>query len=70
MQKQLPKVSYKKAVHKNFTIFTVKYLCWSLLIRNIAKVLEVPILKNIWERLHLKICSSNWEKLKIVHKEF
>ena len=30
LQKQLPEVFYKKAVLKNFAIFTGKYLCWSL----------------------------------------
>ena len=32
MQKQPPKGFYKKAVLKNFAIFTGKYLCWSLLL--------------------------------------
>ena len=58
----------KKGVLKNFAIFTRKYLCWrlfglnfikkSLQYRyfpvNITKFLRTPILKNIWERLHLK----------------
>ena len=56
-----PKEIYKKAVLKNFAIFTVrtgKHLCWSLfLIQNMAKFLRALILKNICERLLLKICS-------------
>ena len=47
----------KKAVVKNFTIFTGKHLWWR------------PILKKICERLLLK-CSWNFEKLKIVDKAF
>ena len=30
MRKQSPEVFYKKAVLKNFAIFTGKYLCWNL----------------------------------------
>ena len=31
-QKQSPEVFYKKAVPKTFSIFTRKYLCWSLIL--------------------------------------
>ena len=56
MQKQPPEVFYKKAVLKNFEIFTGKYICWGLfLIQNIAKFLRAPILKNICKRLLLKM---------------
>ena len=51
----------KKALRKKFTIFTGKYLCWSLfLIKlqafmcvtvNITKVLRTSVLKNVWHRL-------------------
>ena len=34
-QKQPPKVFYKKAVLKNFAIFTGKHLCWSLFLINL-----------------------------------
>ena len=74
VQKQPLEVLYKKAVLKNFRIFTgrtEKHLCWSLaLIQNIVKFLRASILKNICERLLLKMCSWNWEKLKIIHMEF
>ena len=67
-QKQPPEVFRKKDVLKNFAIFTRKHLCWSLFgvnfikkrlqhryfLVNITKFLRTPILKNIWERLHLK----------------
>ena len=50
IQKQPPEVFCKKAVLKNFAIFigrTGKHLYWSLfLIKNIAKLLRTPILKN------------------------
>ena len=50
IQKQPPEKFYKKAVLKNFAIFTGKYLCWRhFLIQNIA-----PVLKNICKRLLLK----------------
>ena len=55
-QKQPPEKFCKKAILKNFAIFTGKHLCWRLfLIQNIAKYFTVPILKNIWERLLLKM---------------
>ena len=41
-------VFYKKAVLKNFAIFPVKNLCWSLFLRP-------PTLKNICERLLLQV---------------
>ena len=51
IQKQPPEVFYKKALLKNFEIFTGKDLCWSLfLILNAAKFLRAPILKYICER--------------------
>ena len=60
MQKQPPEVFYRKVVPKNFAIFTVKYLFWSLfLIQNIAKFLRASILKNICKQVLLKMCSSN-----------
>ena len=44
LQMQPPKVFYKKAVIKNFAIFTGKHLCWSLfLIQIIPKFLRAPI---------------------------
>ena len=55
-------VLFKKAVLKNFVIFTGKDLCWSLfLIKNIAKFFE--------EQLQTA-ASENLEQIKIVHKEF
>ena len=63
VQKQTPEVFYKKAVLKNFVIFTEKHLCWTLfLIKrlqhgffpvNIVKFLRMPILRNIRERMLL-----------------
>ena len=59
--------SIKKAVPKNFAIFTGKHLGWSLLLielqakrlqhssKNIAKFLRTPILKNICEPLPLAL---------------
>ena len=66
-QKDSPEVFHKKAVLKNFEIFTGKHVSWSLfLIKfikkrlqyrsspvNIAKFLRAPVLKNICERLLL-----------------
>ena len=52
MRKQPPEKFRKKAVLKNFAIFTEKHLCWRLfLMQNIAKSFGAPILKNICERL-------------------
>ena len=60
MQKQPRKVFYKKAVLKDSATFTGKHLRWNLfLIQNIAKLLGVPILKDIFKRLLLKICWWN-----------
>ena len=56
MQKQPPVKFCKKAVLKNFAIFTGKHLCWRLFsIQNIPKFFRAPILKNICERLLLKM---------------
>ena len=74
--------SIKKAVLKNFVIFTWKHLCWSLFFNEaaglyfcnfirkrlqhrcstviIAKVLRIPILKNICKRLLLFIQTICW----------
>ena len=61
MQKQPPKVLYKKTVAKKLAIFTEKHLYWSpFLIQNIAESLRAAILKNICERLLLKMCSWNY----------
>ena len=50
MQKQPREKFCKKAVLKNFAIFTGKYMCWRLsLIQSIAKFFRAPILKNICE---------------------
>ena len=56
--------SIKKAVFKNFTIFTEKFFCWSLFLKklfqdrcsavNITKFLRTFISKNIYEWLLLK----------------
>ena len=55
-QKQPREVFYKKAVFKNFAIFTGKKLCWNLfLIQSIKKFLWAPILRNICKRFLLKI---------------
>ena len=35
-QKQPPEVFYKKAVLKNFVLFTGKHLCWSLFFNKVA----------------------------------
>ena len=60
MQKQPPENFCKKAVFKNFEIFTAKHLCWRLfLIHNIVKFLIEPILKNICERLLLTMFMTN-----------
>ena len=76
-QNEPPKVFYKKAVLKNFEIFTWKHLCWSLfLIKfikkrlqhscstvNITKFLRAPILEDIYERLLLNDGNSlSWIK--------
>ena len=57
MQKQPLVRFYKKVVLKNFAIFTVKHLCWSLFLIK----LQGSILKNICERLllqmHMNDCS-------------
>ena len=76
MQKQPPEKFCKKAVLKNFAIFTGKHLHWSLfLIRNIAKFFRAPILKNFCERLLLKMFMKpmtmmKLRNIKIVDKGF
>ena len=51
MQKQPPQKFCKKAVLKNFAIFTGKHVGWRpFLIQNIAKFFRVPILKSIPEK--------------------
>ena len=62
---------FKKAVLKNFAIFTGKHLCWRLfLIQNIGKIFRVPILKNICKRMLVKMFMKLKKKLKIVDKGF
>ena len=39
-RKQPPEVFYKKAILKNFVIFTGKHLCWSLFFNKLKK--ETP----------------------------
>ena len=52
MEKQLPDKFCKKAVLKNFIIFTGKHLCLRLfLVQSIAKLFRAPIVENICERL-------------------
>ena len=47
VQKQPPKVFYKKGVLKNIAKFTGKHLCWSLLFN---KVKPATLLKKILQR--------------------
>ena len=83
IQKQPPKVFYKRAVLKNLAIFTGKHLCWSLfLIKllyqkrlqhrclpvNIAKFLRTSILKNIYERMPLN-CQLKYMKQPRFHEK-
>ena len=62
------KVFHKKAVLKNFAVFTGKHLCWDLFFnknaslqgpsfikKRLQKFLRTPILKNICERLLLRV---------------
>ena len=56
--------SMKKAVLKNFAIFTGKHLCWSLFLikllafrvfsNDVAKILKTPFLNKMCERFHLE----------------
>ena len=56
MQKQPLEKFCKKAILKNFAIFTGKHLRRRLfLIQNFAKLFRAPILKNVCERLLLKL---------------
>ena len=50
IQKQPPEVFYKKAVLKNFAIFSGKHLQDRCFPVNIAKFLRTLLLKNICER--------------------
>ena len=72
-QKQPLECSIKKAVLKNFAIFIVKILSWSLFLTklfqhrcfpvNIAKFLSTPILKSICQQLLLNVdFNSNEEQ--------
>ena len=45
-QKQPPEVFYKKAVLKNFTIFTGKYLCWSFFLIKLQALKHATLLKR------------------------
>ena len=70
MQRQPPEKFCKKAVLKNFAIFTQRHLCSRLfLIQNIANVFRASILKSICKRLLLKIFMK-LIKVKIVDKGF
>ena len=65
MQKQSTEKFCKKALLKNFAIFTGKHLCWRLFfIQNIAKLFRAPIFKK-----HLRTAAGEnvheTEKLKI-----
>ena len=72
--------SIKKAVIKNFGIFTGKHLKTCNLIKkrlqhkcfsvNIAKFLKAPILKNIWERLLLHLFLIKRRDTSTVEKHF
>ena len=55
MQKQPPEKFCKKAVLKNFTIFTENTCVGDSLIQNIAKFFRATILKNICKQLLLKM---------------
>ena len=69
MQKQPPEKFCKKAVLKNFAIFTGKHLCWRpFLIHNIAKFFRALILKNICEWLFYVYKTK--KKLKILVRNF
>ena len=70
MQRQPPEKFCKKAVLKNFAIFTRRHLCSRLfLIQNIANVFRASILKSICKRLLLKMFMK-LIKVKIVDKGF
>ena len=71
IQKQWPKVFYKKAVLKNFAIFTGKHLCWSvffikwqnfspatLLKRDSNTGLFLWVLRNFKEHLFWRISAN------------
>ena len=46
-QKQPPEVFYKKALLKNFAIFTGKYLCWSLFLIKLLAFRAATIKKRL-----------------------
>ena len=46
LQKQPPEVFYKKAVLKNFAIFRVKHLCWSLFLISLQTFRPTTLLKR------------------------
>ena len=45
-QLQPPEVFYKKAVLKNFAIFKVKHLCWSLFLIKLSTFRPVNLLER------------------------
>ena len=51
------KVFHKKAILKNFAIFTGKHLCWNFFFnkKRLEKFLRTLILKNICKRLLLRV---------------
>ena len=49
MQQQLPEVIYKKAVLKNFAVFTWKYLCWSLFL--------IKLQRNTYFENHMRMAA-------------
>ena len=70
-QKQPPEVIYKKAVFKNFAIFTVKHLCWSLFLIKYQigivddsswqeYVIMLPDSSTWKERLKWLVSKSSW----------
>ena len=81
MQKQSPEKFCKKAVLKNFAIFTRKHLCWRLLfIQNVVEFFRAPIffiLKNnfLYFEEHLRTAAfesahETQEKYKSLIKDF
>ena len=45
-QKQPPEVFYKKAVLKNFAIFTGKHMCWNLFLIKLQAIRLTSLLKR------------------------
>ena len=50
-QKQPPEMFYKRAVHKNFAIFTGKQLCWSLFLIKLPGFSPAGLLKRDSSRI-------------------